>query len=149
MTGSRAGGVGVRSAGIVAHSTLTGLMQVGVVPPADCPQAIHIIIPNMWIITCVIHTVIPTMWITRFSIHISWHPRVVQMNGAQTTYRHDKPKMDAPRRKSTPRCVRTSDSALAGCRRDCCWRGMEDAVVRGLIRMVACWVAEIGHLGLP
>lgn len=88
MTGRRAGGVGVRSARIVAHSTLTGLMQVDLVRPADCPQAIHRIIPNMWIIICVIHTVIPIMWITRFSIHISRHPRVAQVNGVRTTCRH-------------------------------------------------------------
>lgn len=87
MAGRRIGGVDVRAAGIVAHSTLRGWMQVGVVTPEDCPQAIHRIIPNMWIIICVIHTVIPTMWITRFSIHISWHPRVVQVNGVRTSAR--------------------------------------------------------------
>lgn len=114
MTGRRTDGVGVRSAGIVAHSTLTRLMQVDLVWPVDCPQAIHRIIPKMWIITCVIHTVIPTMWITRFSIHISRHPRVVQMNSAQTTYRHDKPKMNAPRRKSTLRLCMNVGSHAGG-----------------------------------
>ena len=79
--------VEARVIGVAPHSTLMEQMQIDIAAAVDCPHAIHRIIPNMWIIICVIHTVIPTMWITRFSIHISRHPRVVQVNGVRTSAR--------------------------------------------------------------
>ncbi|AGH40472.1 hypothetical protein D805_0205 [Bifidobacterium thermophilum RBL67] len=69
-------------------------MQIDIAAAVDCPQAIHRIIPNMWIIICVIHTVIPTMWITWFSIHILWHPRVAQVSNMKTAYRRRGSKMN-------------------------------------------------------
>lgn len=86
--------VEARVIGVAPCSTLMEQMQIDIAAAVDCPQAIHRIIPNMWIITYVIHTVIPTMWITRFSIHILWHPRVAKVNNMKTAYRRGGLKMN-------------------------------------------------------